>query len=78
MEKFPQDLQDVDVRSAMELANSDAAKQLFALLQTSDAQALNNAMEQAASGNLTGAKQVLQTMLQSEDARRLLRQLQGG
>ncbi len=71
-EQFP----NIDMESAMKLAQSDAAKQLFALLRTANAQQLQSAMDQAASGDLTQAKETLQELLSSTQAKQLLRQLQ--
>ena len=65
------------VQQAMKLAQSDAGKQLFALLQQSDSGQLENAMNQASSGNFIQAKNTLSAMLASPEAQELLKKLGG-
>lgn len=78
MDKKSGDFHDIDVSAAMKLAQSDAAKQLFALLQSADPGALQNAMDQAAAGNLTAARDMLSGMMEDDRAKGLLRQIQDG
>ncbi len=67
---------DHSIRQAMQLAQSDAGKQLIALLRSADSSQLQAVMDQASAGNFAGAGQALQGMLQTEDAKTLLEQLQ--
>lgn len=77
MEKFSDDFRDFDMQQAMKLAHSDAAKQLFAMLQSSSNDALQSAMTQAAAGDMTQAQQLLQQLMANDRARALLQQLRG-
>lgn len=67
--------QNFSVQEAMKLAKSDAGKQLIALLQQQNGAQIQNAMEQANSGNLEQAKQTLSNILDNPQARALLQQL---
>ena len=67
--------QNFSVQEAMRLAKSDAGKQLIALLQQQNGAQIQNAMEQANSGNLEQAKQTLGNILDNPQARALLQQL---
>lgn len=77
MEKMSDNFRDFDMQQAMKLANSDAAKQLFALLRSSNGDALQYAMAQAAAGNMDAARQMLQDLMQNEESKALIQQLQG-
>lgn len=77
MEKNSENFHNIDLEKAKKLAQSDAAKQLFALLQTGNPEQLQSAMNQAAAGNIGQAKETLQQLMASDQAQRLLRQLQG-
>jgi hypothetical protein len=66
-----------DMQQAKILAQSDAARQLFALLQSGDPTALQSAMALAAAGDMTGAKKILDHMMASPQAQSLLQKLQG-
>ena len=63
-------------QDALRLANSDAGQRLLAILKQSDGQQLSKAMESASSGDYSGAMQALSSLLQREDVRSLLRQLE--
>ncbi len=63
------------MQQAMQFAQSDAGKQLIALLKQSDPQALQGVMNQASSGDFAGAGQALQGLLQTKDAQELLNKL---
>ncbi len=76
MEKFSPDLNGIDMAAASRLAQSDAAKQLFAMLQHSDPGALQAALQQASAGNYTKAKELLQKLMADESAGALLRKIQ--
>lgn len=60
-----------------QLAGSPAGMQLIQLLQQTDSAALQNAMQKASTGDLTQAKQLLEPLLASEEAQKLLQQLGG-
>lgn len=77
MTKNSEDFRDFDMQQAMLLAQSDAAKQLFALLQSGDPAALQSAMALAATGDMTGARKILDGMMTSPQAQSLLQKLQG-
>ncbi len=64
------------VQEAMRLAKSDAGQQLFALLQQTDASALQQAMDQAAAGDYESIKKTLSTLLASEEAQKLMKQME--
>lgn len=69
--------QDFSIQEALRLAQSDTGQQLFALLQRTDPDTLRQAMDQAAAGDLNQAKNSLQTLMNSEDVKKLLQQLGG-
>ncbi len=75
MEKNNQNFQDFSIQQAMKLAQSDAGKQLFALLQQTQGQKLQNAMDQAAAGDYTNAKETIQSMMASREAQELMKKL---
>ena len=77
MKKFSDNFSEIDMQEAMKLAQSDAARQLFALLNSSNQAMVNTALTQAAAGNMDQARQTLQQLLATEQAQQLLRQLQG-
>ncbi len=76
MEKNSENFGPMDMNKAMQLANTDAARQLMALLQAQSGDRLQQAMTQAAAGNLGQAKEILQQLMQNGQARQLLQQLQ--
>ena len=61
----------------MQLANTPLGQQLISQLQKSDPEAINKAMQQASAGNYAQIQQTLAPVLQSEDIKKLLRQLGG-
>lgn len=77
MEKNYAQFQDLDIEQFRRLAESDAAKQLYALLQSGDSNQLQLAMQHAAAGNMAQAGDALQQMLTGDRAQALLKQLQG-
>lgn len=77
MDKNSGNFPNLDLQKAMALANSDAAKQLFALLQSGDMAQLQAAMALATAGDMESAKQILAPMMASPQVQALLRQLQG-
>ena len=64
-----------DMQQMMKLAQSDTAKQLFALLQSSGGDQLKTAMEQASAGNMGQARAALGDLLKDPQARKLLQKL---
>lgn len=66
---------DFSMQEAMKLANSDAGRQLIALLRQQNSQQLNTAMDQAAAGDMTGVKDTINKMLANPQAKELLQQL---
>lgn len=65
------------MQDAMRLANSPAGQQLLALLKQADPDALQKAKAQASAGNYSAISQILAPMLESEDVKKLLKQLGG-
>lgn len=63
------------VQEAMKLAQSDAGRQLYALLQQTQGQQLQSAMEQASSGNYEAVKKALNSMLSDPQAQELLKRM---
>ena len=63
------------LQEAMKLAQSDTGRQLYALLQKTQGQQLQSAMEQASSGNYDAAKKALDSMLSDPQARELLKKM---
>ena len=74
MEKKSQDFSMEDIKR---LAQSPAGQQLIAMLQQSDTEKLQQAIQQAQSGNYTQATQTLSAMLSSPEAKNLMKQLGG-
>lgn len=77
MEKNSENFHNLDMERAMKLAQTDAAQQLFAMLRQNSGDQLQSAMSQAAAGNMTQAKDILQQLMASDQAQQLLRKLQG-
>jgi len=78
MEKNSDKTHDFSMAEAMRLANSDAGKQLFALLQTTQGDQLHHAMEQASAGNLDAVRRSIQSLMASPEAQDLLKKMQEG
>lgn len=64
------------MQDALRLASSDAGQRLLAILKQSDGQQLAKASDSAASGDYTGAMQALSALMEREDVRSLLKQLE--
>lgn len=64
------------IQKAKKLANSDAGKQLIAYLQREDSQGLKDAMQLAASGDYSALKATISSLMQSEEAKALLKNLE--
>lgn len=63
------------LQDIMRLANSPAGKQLISMLQQSDPATMQKAMEQASAGDYTKAKQALEPFINSDEVKKLMRQL---
>lgn len=68
---------DFSMQEALRLAKSPAGQQLLALLQQSDPAVLSKAAEQASAGDYSQISQTLAPILESEDVKKLLKQLGG-
>lgn len=69
--------QDFSIKEAQRLANTPEGQQLMALLQQTGSEQLQKAMAQANAGNYKEAGALLQSLLSSPDAQKLIRQLGG-
>ena len=69
--------QDFSIEDAKRLADSPAGQQLLQLLQQRDNGQLQQAMELASGGNYREAGNVLQALLASTEAQKLIQQLGG-
>ena len=69
--------QDFSIKEAQRLANTSEGQQLMALLQQTGSEQLQKAMVQANAGNFKEAGDLLQSLLASPDAQKLIRQLGG-
>lgn len=67
--------EDHSMEEVMRLAKSPAGQRLIKLLQRSDTGAIQQAMDQANAGNYAAAQATLQTLLKSEEAQTLLKEL---
>lgn len=65
------------IQEAKRLAGTPEGKQLAALLQQLGGADLQQAMENAAAGDLTMAKRALQSIMNDPNARQMLQQLGG-
>lgn len=65
------------IRKAMELANSPQGQQLIRMLQLTNQADLQRAMDSAASGDYSAAKQTLNSLLNNPEAQKLLHQMGG-
>ena len=59
----------------MAMAQSDAGKKLIALLQQTNSAQLQQAMNQAAAGNYAQVKDTLSSVLNNEQAQKLLKEM---
>lgn len=70
-----QPLSEFSAEQAMALAQSDAGKKLLALLQETNGNQLQKAMEQAAAGNYEQVKQTMSSLISSPEAKALLEKM---
>ena len=68
--------QNFSMQDALRLANSDAGQRLLAILKQSDSDRLSKAIDSAATGDYSSAMQALSVLLERDDVRRLLKQLE--
>ncbi len=66
------------MQEAMKLANSPAGKQLIGLLQQADPQAVQKAMNLAASGDYDKIPQVLSSLKEMDEVKKLMKDMGGG
>ena len=65
------------IREAMRMAQTPAGQQLIQLLRAGNSQELKTAMDRAAAGDYTAAKQALSGILSNPEAQKLLSQMGG-
>ena len=73
MPKLPES--SMDFSEIMELAKTDAGRQLIALLQRQQGQRLNSAMEQASEGDYRQLQQTVREFLKTPEAKALAEKL---
>lgn len=66
---------DIPMEDAMKIANSDAAKALFAQLQAKNGPLMQQAMAQAASGDMESIKQTVSQLLNDPKTMQMLQKL---
>ena len=77
MQKNSEGINDFSIEKAMKLAQSDAGKQLFTLLQNTDGEKLQAAMSQAAAGDLEEVKKTMQQIMKSGQVQQLMNKMRG-
>lgn len=65
------------IHEAMRLAKTPAGQQLLNILQQNSSEELRRAMEKAASGDMSQAKQAVSAMLKDPQVQKLLEQMGG-
>lgn len=65
-----------DLAALMKIAQSPAGQKLLSMLQSSNGPQLHHIASTAAAGNLEEAKQTISSLLNSKEARELLKQLE--
>lgn len=75
MQKKTDGFSDISMEQAIKFAQSDAGKQLFALLQRSKGDRLQSAMDQAAAGDYEQVKKTMNELLASQQAQELIKKL---
>lgn len=68
---------DFSMQNILHLANDPNIRQLFALLQRTDPQGLQQAAQQASDGTLNAIPASLKAALESDEAKKLLQKLGG-
>ena len=69
--------QDFSMEEALRVAKSPAGQQLLSMLQQSESGKLQQVVDQASAGNYSQASKILDALLSSPDAKKLLQQLGG-
>lgn len=69
--------QDFSINEAQRLAKTPEGQKLMAILQQQDPEQLQKAIDRAASGNYKEAGTILQSLLSSPEAQKLMQQLGG-
>ena len=69
--------QDFSINEAQRLAKTPEGQKLMAILQLQDPEQLQKAIDRAASGNYKEAGTILQSLLSSPEAQKLMQQLGG-
>lgn len=77
MDKNSEQNNGFSIQQAMKLANSDAGKQLFSLLKSTEGEKLQSAMDQAAAGNMEQVKETMQQIVQSRQVQELILKMRG-
>ena len=77
MQKNSDGFNDFSLQQAMALAQSDAGKQLFSLLKSTEGDKLQTAMEQAAAGDLEQVKKTMQQLMTSGQVQELVNKMRG-
>ncbi len=77
MQKKSEENRDFSMQQAMKMAQSDAGKELFALLQNTQGERLRTAMDQAASGDIEQVKKTMEEIMASRQARDLFAKMRG-
>ncbi len=72
---MPKKSDDFSMQDAMHLAQSDEAKELLALLRKKNPKQLQQAMDQASSGDYAQVKQTLSDLLASPQVQELLKRM---
>ena len=75
MEKKSEGFGKFDIQQVMRLANSDTGRQLLDLLQTTQGDTLQGAMDQAAAGAYDQLKKTVQQLLSNDQARQLVEKM---
>ena len=75
MRKKNEGFENLDLQQVMQLANSDTGRKLLQLLQSTQGETLQSAMDQAAAGNYDQLKKTVQGMLANEQARQLVEKM---
>lgn len=77
MGKNSEQNQEFSMQQAMKLAQSDAGQQLFSLLQSTEGDKLQSAMDHAAAGDMEQVKKTMQQLMQSAQVQDLIRKMRG-
>lgn len=77
MQKKSEGNRDFSMQQAMKMAQSDAGKELFALLQNTQSERLHTAMDQAAAGDIEQVKKTMEEIMASKQARELFAKMRG-